>query len=92
MTKDVKTEEYWISDWYLSALINGDYSSFGYYYDGDAVDREIKRFDDWVHKARAGRPGHWTTPAKPETDEFGTCEVNGTRGTVEKVLFVLMPE
>ena len=88
-----EAEEFWIADYYLSALINGDYSSFDYYFgDESECAREIKRFDKWVERTQAGRSGHWTTPDEPETDEFGECEVTGVRGPVEKVLFVPMPD
>jgi hypothetical protein len=88
-----EVEEYWISDYYLSALINGDYSSFDYYFsDVQECDREIKRFDDWLDETQDDRSGHWTTPDEPETDEFGECEVTGLRGKVEKVLFVPMSD
>jgi hypothetical protein len=86
-------EEFWITGYYLSALVYGDYSSFDYYFsDEKRCQRAIKRFDNWVKETQAGRSGHWTAPDEPETDELGQCEVTGMHGPVEKVLFVPTPD
>lgn len=90
-------EEYDISSWYLSALINGDYSSFDYYYDDEKKrDRAIKRFDDWVEGVQDGRQGHWSYYSEDSEDaedrekageHCAYCEVTGKMSDCETVVF-----
>jgi len=87
MTIFSEPEEHFIADCYLSALINGDYSSFDYYYSNeDECQKEIKRFDDWVEEAQAGRQGHWSCPDGDDTD-FVICEIGGLRASCVEVTF-----
>jgi len=96
MTMFDEPEEHYIPDWYLSALINGDYSSFDYYYNNEVKrDREIERFDTWVKEAQAGRQGHWAHDNdEDESDavEWRRGEISGLYAMCARVLFIPMKE
>jgi hypothetical protein len=90
-------EEYEIASWYLSALINGDYSSFDYYATSEAQsERMIKRFDRWVKNTQDGREGHWSYFSEDDEDEenrekagehLAYCDISGKMADCETVVF-----
>jgi hypothetical protein len=90
-------EEYEISSWYLSALINDDYSSFDYYFPQESkCERAIKRFKRWVKNTANNRIGHWSyfsdeSENEEEREKAGEhmafCEVSGQMSSCETVVF-----
>jgi len=87
MTIFAEPEKHYISSCYLSALINGDYSSFDYDYNDEGErDRAIEEFDAWVKESRNGRQGHWSSD-NDAMEYFLTCEVSGTPGSCVEVKF-----
>lgn len=72
-----KTETRTISQFFLSALINGDDSGMG--------DNEIKQLDDWLNKNNYGRA---LCPDNFETD-FRRCEITGLYSNCVDVDFYL---
>lgn len=78
MTIFDEPEEHTIAKDYLSALINGDYSSFTFHSENEKDEaRDIKRFDHWVDDAQSDREGHWSHPDEEEYDNFTRCEISG---------------
>ncbi len=92
-----EAEEYQIAEWYLSALINGDYSVFDFYYsDEKRCNRAIENFDNWVKDTQAGRDGHWSYYSEDSEDDeereksgkhFLSCDVSGLMSDCEYVVF-----
>lgn len=81
-------EEHTISKDYLSALINGDYSSFTYHYEDEKEEeRAVKQFDRWVRNEQADRCGHWTYPDEEEHNNFQCCEITGLMADCVPVTF-----
>jgi hypothetical protein len=81
-------EEHVIAKDYLSALINGDYSSFAYHYESEHEEaRAIKRFDNWVRNEQADRLGHWSYPDEEEHDNYARCEICGLMADCVTVTF-----
>jgi hypothetical protein len=88
MTIFEEPEEHTLAKEYLSALINGDYSSFTYHYESEKEEtRAIKRFDNWVRDEQADRLGHWTYPDEEEYDNFTRCEITGLQADCVTVTF-----
>jgi hypothetical protein len=75
-----------ISSYYLSALINGDYTGI--------PDYERQAFDAWregvEQQARddGWTVGHWTSDSDDEGDDWGICSVSNLRAG--RVLVTLM--
>jgi len=80
MTIFGEPEEHYIASWYLSALINGDYTSFDYY------DESPTSFDWWVKQAQTDRQGHWDA-SQNDTTNFRTDEVSGLMADCVLVTF-----
>jgi hypothetical protein len=68
---------YTVGSYFLSAMINGDYSGLN--------DQETRDLNDWLQRNNCYGAGHWSTT--DETDEYGRCDITGLRGSVETVIW-----
>jgi hypothetical protein len=76
-----------ISTYYLSALINGDYTGL--------PDYERKAFDAWregweaTAREEGWTVGHWTTNHDDGDEIYGKCSVSGLRSSLADVTLMV---
>ena len=75
----LKKEEYKVSPFYLSAIINGDFSSLSEEDCGDLL--------RWLEAIVANRDGHFCH--NDETGDFCRCDISGKMAMCETLYFVI---